>query len=457
MDSARTSPLRMRCRHRSRSFGRPSRSFNAGSRIVRAPVAALPGSRRFRPVHANNLRLGAAPPLCQNPRVRLYTRYKPERRKRHPIRSLGPLVILSLAVIWWLQWEPRKKEEPGALLKSARQPASATPTGATNKSSTLQASLPASKWRLGPALTNLATRSTFAQPPADAGGFVARPVRSVFEAQLALARLGISPGTLDGVVGSRTRAALRAYQQAERLPATGELDAATKSRLLLTTPPYASYVVTTNDLARLRPLGNTWLAKSRQDRLDYETPLELVAEKSRAHADLIRQLNPALNWTNLGAGTTVRVPNVEFQTPRGRAAFVRIRLADRVLQVFDESTNLVAHFPCSVARQIEKRPVGELRVATMAPDPVYTFDPENFPDSPEARELKRKLVLPPGPNNPVGTAWIGLDRPGYGIHGTPRPEAVGRAESLGCFRLANWNAEHLAQLVTVGTPVIVEP
>jgi len=58
-------------------------------------------------------------------------------------------------------------------------------------------------------------------------------------------------------------------------------------------------------------------------------------------------------------------------------------------------------------------------------------------------------------NNPVGTAWIGMSRPGYGIHGTPHPEDVGRTESHGCFRLANWDAEHLADLVSVGTLVVV--
>ncbi len=101
--------------------------------------------------------------------------------------------------------------------------------------------------------------------------------------------------------------------------------------------------------------------------------------------------------------------------------------------------------------------MGELHVATVALNPNYTFDPENFPESTEARQLNRKLILPPGPNNPVGTVWIGLDKPGYGIHGTPRPEQVGRAESHGCFRLANWNAEYFSQLVWVGMPVFVEP
>jgi lipoprotein-anchoring transpeptidase ErfK/SrfK len=50
-----------------------------------------------------------------------------------------------------------------------------------------------------------------------------------------------------------------------------------------------------------------------------------------------------------------------------------------------------------------------------------------------------------------------LNLPGYVIHGTPRPENVGRAESLGCFRLANWNARILLDLAWVGLPVIIEP
>jgi lipoprotein-anchoring transpeptidase ErfK/SrfK len=290
----------------------------------------------------------------------------------------------------------------------------------------------------------------------NSASFVARPAQSVFEVQLALARLGISPGSLDGLFGPKTRLALLAFQQKENLP-PGALDASTKSRLLLDAPPFTNYTVTSEDLARLRPLGKTWLEKSQQDRLDYETILELVAEKSESHPRLIQLLNPSVDWTNLLAGTLVTLPNVEPATVRGKAAFARIHLESRTLQVLDEGTNLLAHFPCSIAAFAEKRPVGELHVATVALNPNYTFDPENFPESAEAREINRKLVLAPGPNNPVGTVWIGLDKPGYGIHGTPRPEQVGRAESHGCFRLANWNAEFFARMVRVGMPVVVEP
>jgi lipoprotein-anchoring transpeptidase ErfK/SrfK len=140
-----------------------------------------------------------------------------------------------------------------------------------------------------------------------------------------------------------------------------------------------------------------------------------------------------------------------------KAAFVRIQLSAKVLEAFDASTNLMAHFPCSIAARVEKRPAGRLTVVTAAENPNYTFDPEVFPESQEAQEIGRKLIIPPGPNNPVGTAWISLDKPGYGMHGTPLPEKVGRTESHGCFRLANWNAEYLLKIVWAGMPVYVEP
>ena len=69
---------------------------------------------------------------------------------------------------------------------------------------------------------------------------------------------------------------------------------------------------------------------------------------------------------------------------------------------------------------------------------------------------RKKYIYPPGPNNPVGLAWIGLSLPTYGIHGTPWPEQIGRAESHGCFRLSNWNAVRLRELCDVGTSVVIE-
>ena len=284
-----------------------------------------------------------------------------------------------------------------------------------------------------------------------------RPVRDVFEAQVALARRAISSGSIDAALGSQTRRAISIFQETQHLPVTGALNADTRARLMLNAPLMTTYVVTTNDLARLQPLGKTWLAKSQQTALEYETELELVAEKSHSHPELIRQLNLNVNWSNITAGTVLQVPDVDYPAASNKAAFAVIHLADKVLEAFDVETNLLAHFPCSIAANVEKRPVGELHVIVVVPNPDYTFDPDLFPESPEAQQLKTKLKLPPGPNNPVGVAWIGLDKTGYGIHGTPVPEQVGRTESHGCFRLANWDAEYLSKLVWVGMPVLVEP
>jgi lipoprotein-anchoring transpeptidase ErfK/SrfK len=280
---------------------------------------------------------------------------------------------------------------------------------------------------------------------------------AILEAQVALDRIGISPGSIDGVPGSQTRAAIRAFQLREGLPITGELDTNTRAHITLMSPPLMACRVETNDLTRLLPLASTWLGKSEQARLDYETMLECVAERSHAHPTLIRKLNPAVDWMTVLPGVEFVVPAVTREPPRTKAALLRIRLGERTLQAFDATNRLLAHFPCSIAARVEKRPVGELRVTVLVPNPDYMFNPEVFPESAEAQELGRKLHINPGPNNPVGTAWIGLNLPGYGIHGTPRPEEVGRTESHGCFRLANWNAEYLLQLVAVGTPVRIEP
>jgi lipoprotein-anchoring transpeptidase ErfK/SrfK len=294
-------------------------------------------------------------------------------------------------------------------------------------------------------------------PKSGSAGFEGRAVQNVFEAQLALARMGISSGSLDGANGSQTRAALLAFQESRKLAATGSLDLETRQALRLLAPPYTTYAVESNDLARLQPLAPDWIGKSRQTRLDYESILELAAEKGWSQPGLIKQLNPGIDWTNVAAGAELRIPNVERLPARERVAFLRIHLSEKTLEAFDSETNLLLHFPCSIAQRVEKRPMGVLHVAAVALNPDYIFDPANFPESAEARRIGRKLRLPPGPKNPVGTAWIGLDKPGYGIHGSPRPELVGRTESHGCFRLANWNAESLARRVAVGTPVYVLP
>jgi lipoprotein-anchoring transpeptidase ErfK/SrfK len=377
--------------------------------------------------------------------VRLYTKYRTSAARKEAANHFHWfLVSLFAAVLVWIWW--KNLQRPGHVqLGDASSRIELTPVfraareGVTNGVATLVL-----------ARTAQPTPHEFPAPGP-------RPPRNPYEIQVALARQGISSGCLDGALGSQTRAAIRAFQQKEHLPVTGDADPGTKARLNLSSPSERDYTISASDLAHISPVGTTWLAKSLQDRLDYESVVEMVAERGHAQANLIRMLNPSVDWNRIEPGTTVRIPDVEYPAVRNKAAVVRIRLSEKTLAAFDRSTNLLAYFPCSIARRVEKRPVGRLEVDTIVLNPNYRFSPEVFPESDEGRQLKRPLMIPQGPNNPVGVAWIGLNRPGYGIHGTPRPEQVGRTESHGCFRLANWNAEYLAQLVEVGTPVLVEP
>ncbi|MBI5693898.1 MAG: murein L,D-transpeptidase [Verrucomicrobia bacterium] len=291
----------------------------------------------------------------------------------------------------------------------------------------------------------------------DASTEFPRAAATWLEVQVELSRRGFSGGSIDGIRGPQSEAALKAFQRREGLAETGELDAATREVLQLEAPALVWASLAEADLAGLQPLEKTWVGKSQQTQLAHETALELAAERFRAGAAFLRRINPDLDWDALTPDTLFVAPAAEFVGRLGRAARLEIRLGARTLEAFDAGDRLIAHFPVSIAKKAEKRPVGELRIKVAIANPDYTFDPAVFPESAEARSLGRKLILPPGPNNPVGVAWIGLDRPGYGIHGTPDPAKIGYTESHGCFRLANWDAQTLLSLVSIGLPVIVEP
>ncbi len=306
-------------------------------------------------------------------------------------------------------------------------------------------------------LATVIVRGTAAAQAADAPAEFPRPPATWAEVQVELSRRGFSGGAIDGVRGPQSAAALKAFQKRAGVPETGELDAATRAVLLLEEPPFAEVALDEEDFDSLQPVGATWLEKSQQTALAHATALELAAERFRTSQPFLRRLNPEVDWDEVTPETSFLAPRLPAQMRLGRAARLAIALEARTLEAFDRDGALIAHFPVSIAKKAEKRPVGELRVIVVVADPDYTFDPALFSESEEARTLGRKLILPPGPNNPVGVAWIGLDRPGYGIHGTPEPEKVGRTESHGCFRLANWDARTLLELVAVGTPVVVEP
>lgn len=286
---------------------------------------------------------------------------------------------------------------------------------------------------------------------------VTRPVENMVELQIALARLGFSPGSIDGLSGEQTRLALLAFQEAHDLPLSGIFDPATAARLQIEEPVFAFLELSPRDFSNIAPPPQSWRARGQLDALRFNSILEMVAEYSQSHPDFIRQLNPGLEWHRLAPGDQVRVPRMPPVRIVGTPAYIRIQLGQRVLRVYDSQDRIRFHAPVSIARSVDKRPSGELKVKVRVANPNYTFNPAILTEAARRESLTEKFIIQPGPNNPVGTVWIGLNLPSYGIHGTPEPEKVGRTESSGCFRLANWNAEALLHAVTTDMPVYVLP
>ena len=273
--------------------------------------------------------------------------------------------------------------------------------------------------------------------------------------QVALERMHFSCGFIDGDQGMRTQRMLRAFQQSRGLPQSGVLDTATRAAIGEPGEPFLNYTVTQADVDSIMPKPKTWRDKAKAKRLGYNDIWELLAEKFHCTRGYLKQLNRDIPQPV--AGSDMIGPKVYPAAPYPQAASLRVNLGETSIEALDASGRIVAFFPCSIAKDKNKRPNGRLVVKSVVPDPDYTFDPALFKDAAAEEHITHKMTLPPGPRNPVGTAWIGLSLPGYGIHGTPEPENISRTQSHGCFRLANWNANKVLRMVRVGTPVDVEP
>jgi lipoprotein-anchoring transpeptidase ErfK/SrfK len=253
--------------------------------------------------------------------------------------------------------------------------------------------------------------------------------------QIQMERQNFSCGTIDGDFGMRSRRSIIQYQKSRGLPVTGVLDFET--RLALGTPgnPFTSYTVSAEDAAKIAPPPKTWREKAKVAYLGYQSGWEMLADRFHTSEQFIRALNPGV--TAVAEGTVVTVPNLEPAAPVTRASKITIILSETTMLLYDRKGRLQACFPCSIAADKNKRPNGQLTVVTGALNPNYTFNPEVLKEAAVREGITSKMIIPPGPNNPVGAAWVSLSLPGYGIHGTPDPMEISRSGSHGCFRLAN--------------------
>lgn len=324
-----------------------------------------------------------------------------------------------------------------------------------------------------PAPRDLSTRNARAAAVAPAGptttqtqtvavSHIDAATRRAVVLQIALERAGFSPGLIDGAPGPKTQMALEEFAAAHGLVASvGAAGGAaavspevSESLRLADTPAFTTYRITAADLAQVSgPTPKTWLGKSQVAALGYENLTDLLAEKFHTSERFIARLNPTLALDALQPGDAIVAPAAD--APRlARVARLVVDLDGKAIRGYDEYERQVLLLHCSIARIAAKRPSRDSAVAVIAEEPDYTFDPARWPEVTE--NISRKLRLPPGPRNPVGSTWIGLDLPGYGIHGTPTPELIGKTGSAGCLRLPNWDARRLAFAVRIGTPVVFQ-
>ena len=311
-------------------------------------------------------------------------------------------------------------------------------------SATLQAQDPK------PAAPPAATTPQAVAPAPAAATQAAAAISEHLEAQVLLERAWYSPGEIDGEWGSKSRKAVAGFQLARGLTVSGELDDATWTELRKDgAPALVAYTITEADVAGpFAPTPSGMMAKSKMKAIPFQSAAEALGEKFHASPKLLAALNPGVPLD--AAGGAIRVPNVQDIAAMPAAAKIEVDKSDAALRLLDASGKAYAQFPITSGTAKFPLPIGDWTIKSINADPWYNYDPKLIVT---ARRGDRKALLPPGPNGPVGSMWMALSKPHYGIHGTPEPGLIGRTQSSGCVRLTNWSAHAVASAASVGMTV----
>jgi lipoprotein-anchoring transpeptidase ErfK/SrfK len=289
------------------------------------------------------------------------------------------------------------------------------------------------------------------------------------EAQIWLDRKSFSPGEIDGTMGKNTQKALAAFQETHKIPvSTSTVDPKTVELLREEgVEPIVSYTITQADVKGpfVEKIPQDFMEQAKLKSLSYASPIEALSEKFHTSREILKKLNPKSDFS---AGAEIQVPNVleprkasedkKLQQASGKKPTTRnhtvvLSKERQDLMVKDGDGKTIFFAPITAGSDLYPYPVGAWKVKGVAKNPAFNYNPELFKDS---KPEHKKAKIAPGPNNPVGTVWIDLTAPHYGLHGTPEPAKIGYSESHGCIRLTNWDVQELASLVSVGTPVIFE-
>lgn len=299
--------------------------------------------------------------------------------------------------------------------------------------------------------------------------------RTVMHVQVILDRIGFSPGVIDGKGGESLRLALRGFQEANDLPATGKIDQPTLRALHRHRAIRPTVVARISDVDLRGPFTNPIPKDPEQQAklpcLCYRTALEKIAERFHTTPATLIALNGP--DTPIRAGQQIVVPaalpysrdyqvkdervrellsalNVDASQRKGDR--IVVDKSDGVLRVFD-GDQLIAQFPATMGSKTDPLPLGTWKITGHSYLPPWHYQPSLLK---KADQSDPELMIKPGANNPVGVAWLDLTKEHYGIHGTAEPQTIGRAESNGCIRLTNWDVMRLSQMVAPGTTAIFQ-
>jgi lipoprotein-anchoring transpeptidase ErfK/SrfK len=322
-------------------------------------------------------------------------------------------------------------------------------------------------------------------PPADVAkpawvppGTPGSPIKGeLFHAQVLLDAAAFSPGVIDGKDGSSFKEALRGFQEAHGLEVSGKLDTPTREALLKVGRPSTVAVKLGPDDVQstyVYPLPKDPEKQYRLAFLGYRNMLEKVAERYHTTPATVVALNGLEKL--IGPGQTLVLPNVvpmsrdysgshdsgarlmnllnvDGRQPHGD--YIVVDKSESALKVYsggppgdddgEASGQLVAQFPVTTGSGHDPLPLGTWKVTTYAFLPPFHYQPNLFWD---AKDTAKEHRLAPGPNGPVGVAWLDLTKEHYGIHGTPEPSTIGKSESHGCIRMTNWDVIRLARMMT---------
>ena len=302
---------------------------------------------------------------------------------------------------------------------------------------------------------------TLCLPPARAEVKV-RPVITDAQVQLQIFLDGklFGPGKIDGLPGEFTTKALKRYQRANSLPETG-----TPEGLPLDTiNPYTTYTIAEGDLKFIGDSPSKPQEQAKLKYLPYESLLEFLTERFHCAPEFLEKTNPGVKLGSLKVGSVVKVPNVEPfkieelsqigglpEIPEFAGRVITIDTREKMLDLRD-GEKLIASLPITPGSGSLPTPPGTWRIVGIAEMPTFRWDKSVLMTGVRSDTF---YELPIGPNNPVGVMWIGLNKPGIGIHGTNNPQTIGRAASHGCMRTANWDAVRLAKIITKGMTVVI--